>query len=254
MRLIDLSLELCETPSERIPPRIRYVDHARGAEEMSQIFGVPPDRWPDGLGWAGEEVTLITHAGTHMDAPYHYGPSSGGERARYIGEVPLEWCFAPGVVLDFRAKGDGEEITAADLDAAVCRIGRLAPGDIVLLMTGADRHWGQADYPDRGCGLGREGTLHLLEQGIRVIGIDAWGLDRSFAAMRAEYQRSGDPSSVWASHFAGRLRGYCQLEKLTHLDRLPPAGFRIACFPIKVARAGAGWCRVVAFVDGAHRD
>jgi kynurenine formamidase len=249
MRLVDLSLPLDDGPSERVPVRIRYVDHREGAVEMSAVFGVRPSIFPDGLGWAGEELTLITHAGTHMDAPWHYGPLSEGRRARYIGEVPLEWCLAPGVVLDVRDVADGAEITTADLERAVARTGRsLAPGDIVLLRTGADAHWGQPDYPDRGAGLGRKGLLWLLAHGIRVIGIDAWGLDRSFPAMRADYERTRDPAKLWPAHFAGREREYCQLEKLANLHLLPSVGFTVICFPVKVARAGAAWTRVVAQV------
>ena len=47
-------------------------------------------------------VTLITHAGTHVDAPYHYFPTAGGERARTIDELPLDWFLRPGVRLDVR--------------------------------------------------------------------------------------------------------------------------------------------------------
>lgn len=247
MRLVDLSVPLDDGPSERVPVHIRYVDHRAGAVEMSSVFGARPSDLPDGLGWAGEELTLITHAGTHMDAPWHYGPISGGRRARYIAEVPLEWCLAPGVVLDVRDKADGAEITPADLERATANAGRrLAPGNIVLLRTGADVHWGKPDYPDRGSGLGRKGLVWLLEQGIRVVGIDAWGLDRSFPVMRAEYERTGDPEKLWPAHFAGREKEYCQLEKLANLHLLPPTGFTVICFPVKVARAGAAWTRVVA--------
>lgn len=253
-RYVDLSVTLDDVPSERVGVRIRHVDHRTGAEEMARLFGVAPSAFPGGLGWAGEELTLITHAGTHMDAPWHYGPISEDRPAAQIAEVPLEWCFAPGVVLDVRDKPDGAEIRPHDLEAALERIGHvLSAGEIVLLMTGADRYWGRADYPDRGSGLGRDGTLWLVERGVRVIGIDAWGMDRSFAVMRAEYERTGDASHIWSAHFAGRERAYCQLEKLTGLDQLPVTGFTVACFPVKVARAGAGWTRVVAIVDAAKQ-
>jgi kynurenine formamidase len=56
------------------------------------------------LGWAVEEIEAITHTGTHVDAPYHYAPTSEGRPARRIDEVPFEWCLAPGVVLDVRHK------------------------------------------------------------------------------------------------------------------------------------------------------
>jgi kynurenine formamidase len=45
---------------------------------------------------------LITHNGTHLDAPYHFASTMNhGEPAITIDEVPLEWCFQPGVKLDF---------------------------------------------------------------------------------------------------------------------------------------------------------
>lgn len=216
---------------------------------MSSIFGVKAEDLPGKLGWAGEEVNLISHAGTHMDAPWHYGPLSKGRRARTIDEVPLEWCYGPGLVLDFRHKEAGAEITVNDLTAALQKIDyRLRAGDIVLLQTGADHWWGDATYPERGVGLGRDSTLWLIDRGVRVIGTDAWGLDRPFAFMKKDFQATSDINAIWPSHYAGCEREYCQLEKLTHLDLLPPHGFTVVCFPVKISRASAGWTRVVAIL------
>src|SRR5262249_38022580 len=111
VRLIDLSVPLQDgAVSEPLPGRIRYVDHREGAQQMRQFFGIPPEDllYSNGLGWAVEEVSALTHTATHVDAPYHYGPISEGKPARRIDEVPLEWCFAPGVVLDLRHKAAGE--------------------------------------------------------------------------------------------------------------------------------------------------
>ena len=97
LRLIDLSVPLQGgAVSEPRPARIHYIDHhTDGLEQMQQLFGVLPDdlTYSGGLGWAVEEVLAITHTGTHVDAPFHYGPLSGGKPARRIDEVPLEWCF-----------------------------------------------------------------------------------------------------------------------------------------------------------------
>ena len=248
-RFIDLSLPIEDGPSERVGVSIEYFDHTAGASQMAEIFGVSPEQLPEGLGWAGERITLITHAGTHMDAPYHYGPKVGGEPAKTIDMVPLEWCIGNGVVLDVRHKRDGQEIKVSDLEDALGRVGhRLRDGEIVLIMTGADRTWGTTVYPERGCGMGRASTLWLVEKGIRVIGIDAWGFDRPFRAMQKDYQRTEDIAHIWPAHFAGRVMEYVQLEKLTNLSLLPARGFRIYCFPIKISRASAAWCRVVAEV------
>src|ERR1700730_824862 len=135
-RLIDLSVPLeHDAISEPLPAQIRYVTHdGDGLKQMQQFFGVKPADLvhSNGLGWAIEEIQAITHTGTHVDAPYHYGPTSEGHPARTIDQVPLEWCFAPGVVLDVRHKAAGEIITVADLDAALRDIAyRLRPFDIV---------------------------------------------------------------------------------------------------------------------------
>lgn len=247
---IDLSLSMDDSASEVIPVRIRYFTHREGADQMSAMFGVRAQDLPDQMGWAGEEVSLISHAGTHMDAPWHYGPTSQGGRARTIDAVPLDWCYGPGVVLDFRGKQEGEEISVADLQLALKALDyRLQPGDIVLLHTGADRWWGSKSYPDHGVGLGGESTLWLVERGVRVIGTDSWGLDRPFRYMREEYEKTSDVRCIWPSHYAGRAREYCQLEKLTNLASLPHFGFTVMCFPVKIAKASAGWTRVVAMLS-----
>jgi kynurenine formamidase len=253
LRLIDLSVPLeNDAVHEPLPGRISYARHdSAGLQQMQQFLGVRPEDlvWSGGLGWAVEEVQAITHTGTHVDAPYHYGPISEGRPARTIDEVPLEWCFAPGVVLDVRHKAAGDFITVADLEQALQRIGhQLKPLDIVLLWTGADKRLDSPAYFEQP-GLGREGVLFLVEQGVRVIGIDAYTLDRPFKNMVADYRRTGDGRYIWPAHFAGISREYCQIEKLANLDQIPqPHGFFVSCLPVKVRAASAAWCRAVALV------
>jgi kynurenine formamidase len=218
---------------------------------MQQFFGVRPEDlvYSDGRGWAVEEIQALSHTGTHVDAPYHYGPTSQGRPSRRIDQVPLEWCFAPGVRLDVRHKAAGALITVEDLQAALGQISyRLRPLDIVLLWTGADLRLHSPAYFEQP-GLGREGVLWLVEQGVRVIGIDAFTLDRPFASMVADYRRTGDGRYIWPAHFAGITAEYCQIEKLANLGSIPrPSGFYVSCLPVKVKDASAGWCRAVALV------
>ncbi len=252
-RIIDLSVPLEHNAvSEPIPASIRYITHdGEGLRQMQQFFGVKADDlvWSNGLGWAIEEIQAITHTGTHVDAPYHYGPTSEGKPARRIDELPLEWFLAPGVVLDMRHKAAGDFITVADLETALHRIAyKLKPLDIVLLHTGADKRLHTPEYFAQP-GLGCEGVLWLAEQDVKVIGIDAYTLDRPFASMVADYRRTGDGHYIWPAHFAGLTREYCQIEKLANLDQIPrPYGFHVSCLPVKIKNASAGWCRAVALV------
>ena len=191
------------------------------------------------------------HTGTHVDAPWHYFPFSEGKKARTIDELPLEWFYGDGVVLDMRDKLRGSEINTDDLQRALERIDyKLKLGDIVLIQTGADKYWGKKEYFDAGCGMSRNSTLWLIDQGIRVMGIDACGWDRPFWAMREEFQKTKDKSILWVGHRVGIEKEYCHIEKLANLDRLPkPFGFKVACFPVKLTGGSAGWSRVVAIIE-----
>ena len=104
-----------------------------------------------------------------MDAPWHYASTMNrGERAATIDEVPLDWCYRPGVKLDFRHLPDGHVVRAREVEDELARINHdLQPLDVVLVNTGAAARYGQDDYLDSGCGMGREATLYLTERGVR---------------------------------------------------------------------------------------
>jgi len=254
-RIIDISVPLEADIASDPPmmlPEIDYIDHKQSAAQVTSFFpGLTEDQLPGGEGWAVEFLRIATHNGTHLDAPYHYHSTmDGGERAITIDEVPLEWCFNPGVKLDFRHFGDGYVANAADVETELQRIGHeLRPLDIVIVNTAAGAHYGQPDYLMKGCGLGREATLYLTTRGVRVTGTDAWSWDAPFSATAEAFAKSGDPSIIWEGHRAGMEIGYCHIEKLGNLEALPAKGFDICCFPWKIKGASAGFTRAVAIFN-----
>jgi kynurenine formamidase len=254
-RIVDLSIYLendvlSDPPPYR--PKIEYIDHTTSVPELVGFFpGLKPEDLPDGEAWAIERVELITHNGTHLDAPYHFASTMNkGERAITIDEVPLDWCFQPGVKLDFAALPDGYVVTAADVEAELARIGHtLSPLEIVVVNTAAGKRYGRDDYVSAGCGMGYDATMYLLERGVRLTGTDGWSWDAPFVHTREAYASTGNAGLIWEGHKAGRDIGYCHLEKLHNLEVLPPTGFTIACFPMKIRAASAGWTRAVAIFD-----
>jgi kynurenine formamidase len=233
-------------------PEITYMSHAETAEQIMAFFpGLKKEDLPGGEGWAVERLNIATHNGTHMDAPYHFHSTMNkGERAITIDEVPLDWCLRPGVKLDFRHFADGYIVQPKDVAAELERVGHdLQPLDIIVVNTSAAERYGQDDYLIKGCGMGRDATNYLTERGVRVVGTDAWSWDAPFALTAQEYARTGDASIIWEGHRAGMDIGYCQMEKLTNLDKLPGHGFEISCFPFKIKAASAGFTRTVAIFD-----
>jgi kynurenine formamidase len=250
--VIDLSQNLSNATSsfEPMPHAIEYSDHTDTAPIAEQRFGLGAEYWPDGLVWAHERLTLTTHSGTHIDAPYHYAPTSGGLPARTVDQLPLRWLMGDGVVLTVTRCDRRQGITLHDVRAELDRIGyELKPYDIVLLRTDVSQQYGEPGYDLRHPGLRREATKWLVEHGVRLIGIDAWGLDRAFDIM-ADEARAGNKDQLWESHKFGVDMEYCQIEKLTNLAAIPqPFGFQVLALPVKIERASAGWSRVIALVE-----
>lgn len=253
LTVYDLSQRLGNRTSAIEPNahRIDYMDADQTAAMTGTKFGIGPEFWPGGRGFCVETVTLSTHAGTHVDAPAHYGPPPGRSRGRSIDEVPLRWCFGDGVRLDMRHKARGEGINRHELQLELERIGHvLKPFDVVLLWTGTSAYFETSGYDQLHPGLRRDATEYLVDNGVRLIGIDAWGLDRPFDVMVRE-AIAGDHAQLWESHLLGREKEYCQIEKLCHLEQLPlSSGFTVSAFPVKLERASAGWARVVAIFEG----
>jgi len=251
MRIIDLSALIAPT-APGAPPfarvEIQRTSHAEGAAQVQAMLHVPPRLLRDGEGWAVEEFTRLgTHSVTHVDAPWHYNSTIQGRRAATIDQLPLEWFFADGVVLDMTHKADGERVEILDLEAALETISyALEPLNIVLVRTGRDAFYDQPDYMLRGPAVSPDATRWLYERGVRVMGIDAWGWDGPLDRQAGEALARQRPGIFWAAHQCDLP--YSQIERLVNLGLLPPVGFKVGCFPLKIEAGSAGPTRAVAIL------
>jgi kynurenine formamidase len=251
MRFVDLSAPITSDPPETpdaLRTEIEFAAHEEGARAIEGMLGVGPELLRDGEGWAVETFLRFgTHNSTHVDAPWHYNSTVEGARAKTIDELPLEWFHAPGAVLDFTAKADGDAITTGEIEAELARIGHeLAPLDIVLVRTGRDAAYGKLEYMGLGPGVTAEATRWLHGRGVRVMGIDAWGWDRPLWMQAEDAKAAAEPGIFWAAHQVDL--SYSQIERLVNLDQLPPTGFTVSCFPLRLVGGSAAPARVVALL------
>jgi kynurenine formamidase len=252
MRIVDLSAPIVNGPEGQavfLRTEIEFTDHGGGAAQIAEMYGVGPELLRDGEGWAIETFTRFgTHNSTHVDAPYHYNSVIQGRPAQTIDQLPLDWFFRPGVVLDFHDRADGHTIEVGDLELALKAAGHeLAERDIVLIRTGRDAFYGETDYASRGPGVSAAATHWLYDRGVRVMGIDAWGWDRPLHMQAEEAKATGRRGLFWAAHQVDLA--YSQIERLANLDQLPPSGFTVACFPLRLVGGSAAPARVVAIVE-----
>lgn len=253
MKIVDLSKTIRYNQEDPwfMKVKIKHKPHAR-ARWLIRLLGLPFRLFPKGFtGWADDTIVQMgVHATTHLDAPWHYAPTCDGKPARTIDEVPLDWCFGEGMVIDMKHKADFDPITVADINNFLTQHQlTLKPGMIVLIKTGRDRFNGTRDFHKVGTGMSAEATRWLIDQGIRVMGIDAWGWDLPLPYMIAQAKAANDPEYFWRAHLVGRDKEYCHMEQLVNLDALPYHGFKVAVFPLKIAGASAAPARVVAMVE-----
>ena len=252
MKIIDLSKPIQYNRSDPFFMQVRVRRKSRAAARLLvRLLGLPSRLFPkDFVGWADDTITKMgVHSTTHIDAPWHYGPTSGGAPAQTIDEIPLERCLGPGVVLDLAHKADNDPITVADMEAALAKTGAiLNENTIVLIRTGRDKLLGTKAYWKSGTGMTAATTDWLLDRGVTVMGIDQWGWDLTFHAQIAKAKATGDRSLFWEAHRVGQRRPFWHMEQLTNLGALPPHGFEVAVFPLRIVGASAAPARVVAII------
>lgn len=230
--------------------KIKHKPHKK-SRLLIRFLGLPFKLFPKKLlGWADDEIRKMgVHSTTHIDAPWHYAPTSEGKPAKTIDQVPLEWCYGPGVVIDMTHKEDFDPITSIDLISFLENHQiQLEKGMIVLIKTGRDKHMGTKKFFTHGTGMSAEATEWLIRQGIKVMGIDQWGWDLPLPYLIKQAKKSQNAELFWEAHLVGVDHEYCHMEQLTNLDALPITGFEVACFPIKIKGGSAAPARVVGIV------
>jgi kynurenine formamidase len=263
MKLIDFTGIINPDDREKLPPsmgslasvfapKVTYErPDGSGKDSFCQALGCTHNDLPDGEGWGAETLTdMLSHCGTHVDAPLHSGSRCEGRPSRTIDQIDLNELFMPGVVLDVRADVEPcGAITPAMLDRALGKTGVKDIKDYaVLIRTGQERFQmgdeAYFQYP----GMTRESTLHLTERGARGLGTDAIGWDRPFPIMTADFRRTGNRRLLWDGHKAITEREAFIVQKLCNLGALPASGFHVGFFPLKLARCSAAPARAVAFL------
>ena len=234
---VELSIEVFKgmaTHPGNIPPFIStYYSH----EEYAKVTGT--DKY--GITHCNNGLILMgDHVGTHMDSWWHANPEAAGAAEA----IPIEYCYGDGVVLDLTHKGTGDEITVEDLQQATEKINyKIKPLDTILIRTDASKNRFSQNHLQEHPGMTKEGVIWLLDQGVKLIGIDAIGFDPPIDFM---FQRM----KLWEAHRVMREREYYHIENLINLDQIPARRFHdISAFPIKLRGATASPIRAVAIIE-----
>ena len=253
MKIIDLSkpIQYNEDDPWFMKVKIKHKPHGK-AKWLIRLLGLPFNLFPKGfIGWADDTITKMgVHSTTHIDAPWHYSPTTDGKPSMTIDQIPLDICYNDGLVVDMSHKADFDAITVEDIEQFLDKEKlELKSGMIVLIRTGRDKFNGTKDFHKVGTGMSAAATEWLIDQGIKVMGIDAWGWDLPLPYMMEKAKETSDPELFWEAHLVGSRKEYWHMEQLVNLDQLPYRGFKVAVFPLKIVGASAAPARVVAIFD-----
>lgn len=218
--------------------------------DLTQPLGPATVLWPgsrpfearvevdhDTHGAYARDLALPEHAGTHLDAPFHFARDGAA-----VDAIPLAALVRPAVRLDVRDLV-GEEprfaLTAAQVEELEARHGRLAPGCAVLVHTGWDRHAGDPRrYGPPFPGIAEDAAHLLVDRGVAGVGIDTLGVDpghaEGFPAHRVTL-----PAGVW------------HLEGLVGLERVPLRGAWLIAAALRLLGGSGAPARVFAILPGS---
>lgn len=178
----------------------------------------PVKRVADGASSNVSRLVLGTHTGTHLDAPRHFFDDGAG-----IDELPLNLLLGRARVVEISRRGG---ITAEDLQAAGLR------EDLrVLLKTSNSALWNTAEFHTDYTHLTESGARYLVEQGVKVVGIDYLSVE--------QFKKAGAPA-----HRALLSEGVVIIEGL-NLSEAEPGMYEMYCLPLRIAGSDGAPARVV---------
>lgn len=110
-------------------------------------------------------LTMGSHTGTHVDAPYHF--IDGGKR---LGEVSMDRMVGEALVADLRGR--------ASIDAAALKDVPVRTGDIVLFLTDNSARWAAPSFQRDFTYVTKDAADVLVEAGVKAVGIDYLSIEQ----------------------------------------------------------------------------
>ena len=180
------------------------------------------------------KLTLATHIGTHVDAPYHFHADGVT-----VDNMPLERYMGPALLLDLRQTAQSlTPLPVADLQQAGGTPDAVRDQIVVLFTGWAAAESGGVRFYSQGPYLSNEGAAYLADNGVNAVAVD-FPIDKHPAT----------PQSTIHDFPVHRLllgQGIPLIENLINLDQLAGREFELWALPIKLLDGDGAAARAVA--------
>ena len=176
-------------------------------------------------GFRERMITMVSHTGTHMDAPAHILP-----QARTLDQMSIDHFGGRGSVLDFHV---GER-SAIYLEELKHHAALIEESDFILIRTDWSRFWGEEAYFTGYPVLTLEAARWLCGFNLKGLGIDMISFDGA--------------GEVFPVHQILLANDMVLVENLTNFGSLPESGFMFFCFPLRLEDADGSPVRAAAVI------
>jgi len=213
--IVDLTLPLLDGgPSYPKDPQIRLRSFRKLPEDGCNVT----------------EITMGTHQGTHLDAPFHFLPDG-----KTVDQIPLERFYGPAVLVDLAPGGELPAKTPITPDMLQPFASLFREGHRVICRTGWYHHFGQAEYFTDLPSLTAEAARWIAARRISLLGLDM-PTPSKIAGRECHEVLLGPGSEI------------ILVEGLTNLHGLPKE-FIFSGFPLNLPGRDGSPIRAVAIIE-----
>ena len=208
--IIDLSMEIYDgAPTMPMDPKCSVSEHCN----------------LDSLGYNLSRITMSTHQGTHLDAPYHFF-----YEGNTVDKLDLSKCMGTAIKIDLDKKA-GEAVTVDDF---LSYEDKITEGSFVIYGTGWDKHFPKPEYFSKFPYMTKELAGWLAKKKVGLIGMDT------------PTPNGADWKYIHETLLSAKI---VIVEGLANIGKIPAEEFMFIGLPLKIKGRDGSPIRAVAVVD-----
>jgi kynurenine formamidase len=181
------------------------------------------------IGYNITQISMSTHQGTHLDAPFHFY-----DDGKTVDQMRLEQFYGKTTLIDLAPGRALAAKTPLTVEMFTAHADKFKAGAKIIYRTGWDRQFGKAEYFAEFPTLTLEAARWIADREIGLLGMD-----------------TPTPSAAWKECHHILLKAGVEIvivEGLTHLEQLPET-FIFMGFPLNVKGRDGAPIRAVALVE-----
>jgi kynurenine formamidase len=209
MRIIDLTLS--------------YKNGMRGVD-------IQPARVLEKDGWNATTLKLYSHAGTHMDAPFHFGVGDNT-----IDELPLECCMGNAWIVNIRNCQERQLVTVRDLREME---NKFIKGDSLIIKTGWSQFLNESKYREALPRISQDLARWCVEKQVKILAVEPPSV--------ADVFNMEEVTSIHKILLGG---GVAIVEGITNTESLQTDKVLLYAIPLKIWKGDGAPARVFAIID-----